>query len=152
MKGCHHIDEPVTESVLSRALQRGDVKRRRGLQATTVRYLDDLKSLLIGFADATAVVLPVRNYPELEQLPASDLEQFQIILGGCALGLASRDLHLSIAGMVSASQPLMEMATTLVAARNGARVSDAKSNASRQNGAKGGRPRKNTGQPQDGKA
>jgi len=39
--------------------------------------------------------------------------------GGSALCLEERDLHVSIAGLVSASQPLMEMAATVISARYG---------------------------------
>jgi hypothetical protein len=43
--------------------------------------------------------------------------------------------------MVAASKPLMDMAATLVAARNGSKTSAVKLQASRANGHKGGRPR-----------
>ena len=46
-----------------------------------------------------------------------------------------------IAGMVSASQPLMDMAASLIAARNGGKSSSVKADAARANGQKGGRPR-----------
>ena len=71
-----------------------------------------------------------------------DLKQMAVGFGGSALCLEERDLHVSIAGLVSASLPLMEMATALVAARNGRRNSEVKAKTSRENGLKGGRPRK----------
>lgn len=149
IKSQERFDEPVSQQVLDRALERG-AQRKNGLQATTVRYLADLQSLLIGFTDSSAVVLPIKNYPELEALVAADLDEFEIALGGSTLCLAEKDLHLSIAGLVLASEPLMEMATTLVAARNGSRISTAKSRAARENGAKGGRPRKLAQRPRSG--
>ena len=85
----------------------------------------NVKPLLIGFADQSAVWLPVKNYPDLS-----------------ALCLEARDLHVSIAGLVSASQPLMDLAATVIAVRNGSRRTEAKAQASRENGRKGGRPRK----------
>lgn len=42
----------------------------------------------------------------------------------------------------SASQPLMDLAATVIAVRNGSRRTEAKAQASRENGRKGGRPRK----------
>jgi hypothetical protein len=65
----------------------------------------------------------------------------EVGLAGSALCLDERDLHISIAGLVFASMPLMEMAATVIASRNGQRSSLAKARASRENGAKGGRPR-----------
>ena len=61
--------------------------------------------------------------------------------GGSALCLKARDLHVSIAGLISASQPLMDMAASLVAVRNGRKSSATKSAAARENGRKGGRPK-----------
>jgi Protein of unknown function (DUF2442) len=135
------FDEPVTRMVLSRAIERGRTRGGQGVRATAVKYLPVLKSLLISFADHSAVALPVRNYPELTALSTADLGRLTLGLGGSALCLDARDLHVSIAGMVSASQPLMDMAATLIAARNGSKTSAVKVQASRANGQKGGRPR-----------
>jgi hypothetical protein len=41
--------------------------------------------------------------------------------GGTTLCLEARDLHVSIAGLVSASQPLMDLAATVIAVRKGGR-------------------------------
>lgn len=136
------FDEPVTEEALAQAIERGRVRRRPGLQATDVHYLSAFASLLIRFADQSAVALPVKNYPELAVLKPAELKRLALGFGGSALCLDERDLHVSIAGLVSASQPLMDMATSVVAARQGAVRSEAKALASRENGRLGGRPRK----------
>ena len=103
--------------------------------------MPQLQSLLFGFADHSAVALPVRNYPELAALDEAELQALTLGFDGSALCLKARDLHISIAGLVSASQPLMDMAATLIAARNGRATSPAKTAAARSNGRKGGRPR-----------
>ena len=61
-------------------------------------------------------------------------------MAGSALCLDAHDLHVSIAGLVAASAPLMEMATALVVSRNGSRSSASKTVAARENVQKGGRP------------
>ncbi len=142
IKARDRFDEPVTPAVLARAIARGKELRPPGLRASAVQYLRPLKSLLIGFTDHSAIVLPVKNYPELAQLSAPELGRLSIGFGGGALCLEERDLDVSIAGLVSASAPLMAMAASVIAARNGSRSSEAKAAASRENGAKGGRPRK----------
>ena len=128
--------------MLEQAIERGRKRRGQGLHATAVQYLPTLGSLLIGFKDYSAVALPVKNYPELAQLSRADLDRLALGFGGSALCLDERNLHVSIAGLVSASKPLMEMAATVIAARNGSRSSAAKVQTSRENGLKGGRPRK----------
>ena len=109
---------------LAKATARGRQRRHPGLHALSVAYL------------------PVKNYPELSALGVAELEGLAIGHGGTALCLEARDLHVSIAGLVSASQPLMDLAATVIAVRNGSRRTEAKAQASRENGRKGGRPRK----------
>jgi hypothetical protein len=66
----------------------------------------------------------------------------QLGVGGTAICLDERDLHISIVGLVAASDSLLALATAVTASRNGSRSSAAKAKASRENGSKGGRPRK----------
>ena len=136
------FDEPVTDEGVRRATERGQHRRALALHASAVQYVADSQTLTIGFADQSAVVLPVKNYPELATLSHAELARLSLGYAGSALCLDEQDLHVSIAGLVSASAPLMEMAAIVVAARNGRRRSDIKSAAARQNGQKGGRPRK----------
>ena len=136
------FDEPVTEDVLRRATKRGQQRRALALHASAVTYVADSQMLDVRFADESAVVLPIKNYPELAQLSPTELASLTLGYAGSAQCLDDRDLHISIAGLVSASAPLMAMASVVVASRNGSRRSESKSIAARQNGQKGGRPRK----------
>lgn len=137
----NHFDEVVTPEVLAQAIQRGRLRASAGVHATAVQYVPLLKSLLISFVDHSAVALPIQNYSELAVLNEAELNALELGFGGSALFLESRDLHVSIAGLVLASQPLMDMAASLIAARNGSKSSSAKAQAARANGQKGGRPR-----------
>ncbi len=141
VKAQNLFDEVVTQEVLEKAIKRGSQRVDTGVHAQQVQYVHSLQSLLIVFADQSAVSLPIKNYPELVTLQESELKALELGFGGSALCLDARDLHISIAGLVSASQPLMEMAATLIAARNGSKTSDVKARAARQNGKSGGRPR-----------
>ena len=142
VKAQERNDEPVTEDVLQRASVAGGKRRRLTLHAMAVQYLPAIQALLISFEDQSAIALPVKNYVEFASLDQTELEQIGVGFGGVALCLEERDLHVSIAGLVSASKPLMELAATVIAARNGSRSSAAKAQAARENGRKGGRPRK----------
>jgi hypothetical protein len=142
VKAKQHDDEPVTEDVLARAVDLGRKRRSTTLHAKGVRYLPEFEALAVSFADKAAVLLPVKKYAELARLSLAELGRIEVGFGGSALCLGERDLHVSIAGLVSASKPLMELASTVIAARNGSRSSAAKALAARENGQKGGRPRK----------
>lgn len=142
LKAREGFDEAVTEKVFAEAVERGRQRRSPDLHATGVNYLSAYQMVLVGFADDSAVAFAVKNYPELAALNPDELERLKIGFGGSALCLEEKDLHVSIAGLVSASQALMEMAATVVAVRNGRRSSEAKVRAARENGHKGGRPRK----------
>lgn len=135
-------DQPVTQRVLNQAIDQGRKRDAPNIQPTTLRFLSELNALAIGFSDQTALLLPVANYPELRELSVSELGQMELGFGGKAICLDHRDLHMSISGMISASESLMGVAGSLIAARNGRRVSAAKATASKANGSKGGRPRK----------
>jgi hypothetical protein len=142
IKAREHHDQPVTEEVLSAALAQGRKRTTSSLCAEAVRYSDEFKAVIVRFADQTAVLLPVANYPELAALTAEQLNRIDLGFGGSAVCLESQDLHLPVAGLVSDSTSLMEMATSVIAARNGRRSSSAKASAARANGLKGGRPKK----------
>ena len=135
-------DEPVTDNVRKLAVVEGHKRHSSALQAKTVRYVPEFEALAISFADQAAVLLPVKKYAELAHLSLTDLQRIEVGFGGNALCLDERDLHVSIAGMVSASKPLMQLATTVIATQNGRRTSAVKTEAARENGKKGGRPRK----------
>jgi len=141
IKAVTRFDETVTQDVLDQSMEHGRKRATGGVRATAVQYVPQLGSLLFSFLDHSAVALPVSNYPELAALAESDLYALSLGFGGSALCLEEKDLHISIAGLVSASQPLMDMAASLVAVRNGRKSSNAKSVAARDNGRKGGRPK-----------
>lgn len=133
-------DNPVTESSLDKAIERGESRRKNSLQATAVTYLPPC--LAVSFEDGSGVLLPVANYPEFDDFEGEELASLTVGYAGTALCHEGKDLHVSIAGLISASKPLMAMAASVVASRNGRQSSAAKSEAARVNGKKGGRPRK----------
>lgn len=133
-------DRPVTESRLDEAIKRGQLRRNNSLQATAVHFI--APCLAVSFEDGSGVLLPVANYPEFDDFEAEDFAGLTVGFAGTALCHEGKDLDVSLAGMISASQSLMAMAASLIASRNGRQSSAAKAEAARANGKKGGRPRK----------
>ncbi|MCF4996474.1 hypothetical protein GIW70_10710 [Pseudomonas syringae] len=140
IKARQPLDRPVTQSLLDEAIERGKTRQAVGLQAVGVSYQDPC--LVIRFEDGCGVLLPPAQYAELDGFDKADLEALTVGFGGTALCHADKDLQVSIAGMISASKPLMAMAASVIASRNGRQSSAAKAEAARANGRKGGRPRK----------
>lgn len=136
---------PLTEADVDKAIARGRRLKRLYANASNVRYENDCLS--IGFSDGSRVVLPVAGLPEFEGFSAEDFQQLEVTFGGKAISCEAQDLDVSITGLIATSQPLMDLATSLVASRNGRKSSAAKTAAARANGKKGGRPRKEVPQP-----
>ncbi|EFQ61283.1 hypothetical protein PFWH6_5098 [Pseudomonas fluorescens WH6] len=131
---------PITEADIDKAIARGRKLKRLYANASDVRYEHDCLS--IGFSDGSRILLPVAGLSEFEGFSLQDFQQLEVGFGGKALCCEARDLDVSITGLIATSQPLMDLATSLVASRNGRKSSAAKSAAARANGKKGGRPRK----------
>jgi hypothetical protein len=134
------VDRPVTDALLDEAIERGQVRQKSGLQATAVTFQD--ARLTVSFEDGTGVLLPVKLFPEFDGFEPEDFASLTVGFSGTALCHEEKDLHVSIAGMISASKPLMNMAASVISSRNGRQSSAAKAEAARANGKKGGRPRK----------
>ena len=134
------VDRPVTEATLDEAIRRGEVRHKSNLQVTAVAFLNPC--LAVSFIDGSGVLLPVQHYPEFDDFEVEDFAELKVGFSGTALCHERKDVQVSIAGMISASKPLMDMAASVIAARNGRQSSAAKAEAARANGRKGGRPRK----------
>ena len=131
---------PLTDADIDKAIARGRKLKRLYATASNVRYEDGCLS--IGFSDGSRVVLPVAGLAEFEGFSQEDFQQLEVGFGGKVLCCEPQDLDVSITGLIATSQPLMDLATSLVASRNGRKSSAAKSAAARANGKKGGRPPK----------
>ncbi len=132
--------KPLTEADVEKAIARGRKTRHLYARASSVRYEDN--SISIGFSDGSRVVLPVAGLPEFAGFSLEDFAQLEVGFGGKALCCEAQDLDVSVTGLIATSKPLMDLATSLVASRNGRKSSAAKAAAARANGKKGGRPRK----------
>lgn len=140
----HSVGKPVTAKLLMQAVARGRRHEKREVRATAVQYLSQSELLIITLADRSAVALPVQLYPELNSLSQAERMRLKLGIGGIAICLDEKDLHISIVGLVAASESLMALSVAVTASRNGSRSSVAKAQTSRENGMKGGRPRKLT--------
>jgi len=138
------VDQPVTDKSMMQAVARGRRQEKRQVLASAVQYFHPSELLIITLADQSAVALPIQRYPELNSLSQAERMRLKLGLGGLAVCLDETDLHISIVGLVAASESMTELAVAVAASRNGRRSSAAKAKTSRENGMNGGRPRKLT--------
>jgi hypothetical protein len=113
----------VTDDVRDRAIAQGLERAQWEPHATSIRYLPDRHAVELAFNDSTAIILPIAKYPELVELAIEELKRLTLSFGGSVLCLKERDLYVSIAGLVSASGPLMEVAAAVVARNDAMRIS-----------------------------
>jgi len=100
--------KPVTEEVRDEAVAKGRARTLTSVHAIALRYLKSLRAIELDFADRTSITLPIEKYEELASLSHDALSRLELGLGGSALCLGERNLHISIAGLVAASQSLMQ--------------------------------------------
>jgi hypothetical protein len=55
---------------------KGELRRRSGLQATAVAFLDPC--LAVSFEDGSGVLLPVKNYSEFDGFEAEDFTRLKV--------------------------------------------------------------------------
>lgn len=143
VKSKRHNDVIVTEEILKQGVLAVDKNRHGDLHASALKIATHPNpALIISFADETSVSLPVSMFPEFSELKSAQLKRLELGFAGSAITLDEEDLHVSIAGLIKASEPMRDMVRAVSASLLGSSTSEAKAAAARVNGAKGGRPRK----------
>lgn len=142
IKAKSYGNHAVTPEALAGAIKRGNARAMEGVHVASIQYLEREHSFNLVFKDMTSISLPVDIYSEFSNLSVGELRKVRLGVGGSALVLDDQDMHVSIAGLIQASEPLRELASAVHATWMGSKTSDAKAASSRQNGSLGGRPRK----------
>jgi hypothetical protein len=124
----------VDSAGIARARRRGGISARNVARA--VRYHPGTDMVRITLTNGTDVLSPRAKIEGLRGLPQSAAGKLKVDLGGEALSIVHRNVHISVGGLirkaVMGDDPF---------ARAGRTRSRAKANAARVNGLRGGRPR-----------
>jgi hypothetical protein len=129
------------QSARARAEDRGRIEPR----AERVAY-DEKKRLIVLHLRGGAILgLPVLAIHELRQVLPKDLKSIRVGFDGESITLDALDIDISIPGLLH-DLVGMTSAAALLGRKGGAVKSPAKASAVRENGKRGGRPRK-TPQP-----
>ncbi len=122
------------------ATAKGEAERARAPIPTAARFDEASWRIVVDFSNGAAFMVPARSIQGLENATAAQLAEIEL-LGETGLHWESLDVDFTIAGLMNG---IFGTAKFMDAQRRGGQSrSTAKIEASRANGAKGGRPRKN---------
>ncbi|MGH7654616.1 MAG: DUF2442 domain-containing protein [Gemmatimonadaceae bacterium] len=123
----------------ARALERAD--RRRGARARSARYDSRTGRVVLVLTNGAVFEFPSRIVPALRNLTREQLRHVDLSPSGGGLLWDAQDVQVSVPGVLMASLGPGETARELARLAGSVR-STAKTRAARENGARGGRPRK----------
>ena len=121
------------------AILTGEAERARAPTPAAARFDEASGRIVVDFTNGAAFMVPARAIQGLENATAAQLAEVEL-LGETGLHWETLDVDFSIAGLMNG---IFGTAKFMDAQRRGGKSrSAAKIEASRANGAKGGRPRK----------
>jgi hypothetical protein len=135
----------ITDAEFAAALAAGRVEADMEIRAQAVRYVADRDSIEILTTRNAGFLIPRGWIGALQDVPVEDLTKLELWPDGSAIELESRDIHISVDGLMTAILPAMLPTRTIAAifaSRGGRATSDAKRSSAQENGRRGGRPRK----------
>jgi hypothetical protein len=135
----------ITDTEYAVALEAGRRTAEREFRALAVSYLPDRDAIEVITIRNGGFVIPRHLIGFLQDAGPGDLAKMELWPDGSLIEIEDLDIHISVDGMVKAALPVLvpgRIVAGLFAAAGGAATSKAKANSSRQNGKKGGRPRR----------
>jgi hypothetical protein len=110
-------------------------------RAKSVYYDASARRLVLELQGGAMLALPIRTIDELAGASNAELADVRAGFGGRAIVLENRDVDISVAGLLRDLVGLSVSASAL-GKKGGSASSPAKTTAVRENGKRGGRPRK----------
>jgi hypothetical protein len=135
----------ITDAEYAAALVAGRMESESEVRAQAVRYVPDRDAIEIVTNRNAGVLIPREWIGALQDVPHEDLDKLEIWPDGSAIELDARDIHISVHGLLTATLPAIlppQVIASIFASRGGQATSEAKRVSSRENGRRGGRPRK----------
>jgi hypothetical protein len=139
MESAVDLDRSV-DSRLREANRRGKTVRQRGL-ALTARYLPSRRMMRVELTSGIVLLVPTHLIQGLATAPRAARGNVQVVGRGYALYWPDLDLDVSVPALLAGSFGTRAWMSELARAA-GRCTSPAKAKAARENGRKGGRPRK----------
>jgi hypothetical protein len=110
-------------------------------RAQTVEYVPDLKLLIVGLSNGRRLVLPIEDMLGLGEATAKQLQNYELLGHGTGISFPDLNVDLYVPALIEGAYGNRRWMAEL-GSKGGRAKTAAKRQASRANGAKGGRPRK----------
>ncbi len=128
----------LTSAEIEAALERGRIEQQTEPRAKTARYDKQNNRMIVDLTNGCTFAFPPKMAQGLETALDEDLAAVEILGNGYGLHWEALDVDLSVPGLLAG----IFGTKSYMARRAGQATSPAKAAASRENGRKGGRPRK----------
>jgi hypothetical protein len=138
-------DHTISDADYAMALEAGRQAAESEFRAQSVAYLPDRDAIEVITVRNGGFLIPRNLIGALEDVGPDDLAKMELWPDGSLIEIEDLDIHISVDGMVKAALPVLVPSRIMAgffAASGGAAKSKAKAKSSRQNGKKGGRPKK----------
>ena len=124
----------------ARAEALGRRERAAGLHATGVHFDAAQRRVVLELTSGYTFGIPIARLPEIRNASDAELAEAEVLGAGTLLHWESLDADYSVPGLILSAVGTKSIARQLGRA-GGKSTSDAKADAARRKGAKGGRPR-----------
>lgn len=139
------VESRITDAEIEAALARGREADRAEPRAVSARFDAAAGRLVVELSNETSLTFPPALVRELRDAKPAEIAAVELLAGGRALRWEALDLDLGVApllaGIFGTASWMRELRSELGRA-GGSKTSPAKASAARENGRKGGRPRK----------
>jgi hypothetical protein len=113
------------------------------LVAQNIEHVPGLNLLIVGLSNHRRLVLPVEDLQGLEHATHEQLENYELLGSGTGISFPALDADFYVPALIEGVYGTRRWMAELGKKGGGAKT-DAKRQAARQNGVKGGRPKKAT--------
>ena len=132
----------ISDADFEAATRRGQEVRASNPAAKSVTYDRRKRVVVISFSNGMSLTIPPASVEELADAPASALASVEIEGGGLSLHWPEIDVDLFLPALLQGATGSRAWMAAQLGKKGGAAKSEAKIAASRRNGQRGGRPRK----------